>query len=124
MKSRSSTFFSLGISAALIAAGIWFLAGHHTWFGYGYGGGRWTMPHNMMMGGGMGIVMTIFWVVLIAALVLLISGTVNGRRTSEGRRDHLLDAIEILKARYARGEIDKSEFEAKCRDINTVKGDA
>lgn len=65
----------------------------------------------------MGIVMTIFWVVLIVAVVLLLSGAVNGLRGTKQNRENVSKPLEILKQRYARGEIDKTEFEEKQRDL-------
>ncbi len=64
----------------------------------------------------MGIVMIIFWMVLIAAVVLLLSGAVNGLRGTK-RNQEGTSSLEILKQRYARGEIDKTEFEEKQRDL-------
>jgi putative membrane protein len=77
------------------------------------------MGYHHMMGGGMGIVMIIFWVVLIGALVLLISGVINGIRGSQANDDDLRKPLEILKQRYARGEIDKAEYEDKRRSLST-----
>ena len=65
----------------------------------------------------MGIVMIIFWIVLIAAFVLLISGAVNGIRGSKQSQDNTLNSLEILKQRYARGEIDKAEYEEKRQNL-------
>jgi len=37
---------------------------------------------------------------------------------SQGRETHRADAaVDILRQRYARGEINKEEFEAKRRDL-------
>lgn len=77
-----------------------------------YGGGSWGYP---MMGGGsfgfgfMGVgMMVIFWGVLIflgyAALRWLIERNPGARRP---------DALDILKERLARGEIDPAEYEAR-----------
>ncbi len=69
-----------------------------------------------MMGYGFGIPglgMGIFWVVLILLLVggvMLFSG-----RDSTGSRHK--SALEILEGRYARGEIEREEFEQKRRDL-------
>ena len=120
MKRNTSTFFSLGVSAVLIAVGVWFLYNHSIGFRPGYG--RWAMgQHGMMgggiMGGGMGIVMIIFWIVLIAAVVLLFSGAINGLRGTKQNREDVSNPLEILKQRYARGEIDKVEYEGKRRDL-------
>ncbi len=80
------------------------------------------MGSGMMGNWGMGwfgmIFMIVFWVLVIVGLVFLIrwlikttnSGTTGGQVGSS--------AIEILKERYARGEIDKTEFETKKKDLS------
>lgn len=120
MNRKTSTLLSLGVSAVLIAVGVWFLYNHS--YGVWPGHGRWAMgQHGMMggrmMGGGMGVVMIIFWMVLIAAVVLLFSGAINGLRGTKQNREDALNPLEILKQRYARGEIDKVEYEGKRRDL-------
>ena len=114
MNRTTSTLLSIGVSAILIAVGVWFLYNHS--FGVWPGHGRWAMGHHGMMGGGMGIVMMIFWIVLVAAVVLLFSGLVNGLRGTKQNQEGL-SALEIIKQRYARGEIDKTEFEEKQCDL-------
>ena len=57
---------------------------------------------------GMMLLMLVFWGLVIVALVLGIRWLISQGR--EPRADSLLD---ILKKRYARGEIDKEEYEAK-----------
>ncbi|MBT8371116.1 MAG: hypothetical protein HKO68_07370 [Desulfobacterales bacterium] len=76
------------------------------------------MGYHHMMGGGMGIIMIIFWVVLIGALVLLVTGAINGIRGTQQNDDDLRRPLEILKQRYARGEIDKAEYEDKRRSLS------
>ena len=117
MNRKTSILLSLGVSAVLIAAAVWLLYRHNagTWMG----NGQWGMGYHHMMGGGMGIVMIIFWVVLIGALVLLVSGVINGIRGSQANDDGLRKPLEILKQRYARGEIDKAEYEDKRRSLST-----
>ena len=117
MNRKTSTLFSLGVSAVLIAAGIWLLYSHNA--GMWLGRGRWGMGYHSMMGGGMGIVMIIFWFVLIFALVLLVSGLINGIRGSQANHDDFRKPLEILSERYARGEIDKAEYEDKRRSLST-----
>ena len=116
MNRKTSTLLSLGVSAALIAATIWLLYSHNTdmWMG----SGRWGMGYHHFMGGGMGIVMIIFWFVIIGALVLLVSGVINGIRGHQSNDDDLRKPLEILKQRYARGEIDKAEYEEKYRSLS------
>ena len=66
----------------------------------------------------MGIIMIIFWVALIAAIGLVISGVISDRPSASSTRERSLpDAIDILKTRYARGELDKTEYETIKREL-------
>ncbi|MBZ0160938.1 MAG: SHOCT domain-containing protein [bacterium] len=63
------------------------------------------------------IMITAFWFLILLVLALTVrwlwragSGIRSVQRSEES-------AIEILKKRYARGEIEKEEFEAKKRDL-------
>lgn len=68
-------------------------------------------------GGGMGIGMLLFWGLMIAAIVVVVRGFGDRCGRSEpGARD--TTPLEILRARYAKGEIDKSEFEEKRRELS------
>lgn len=58
--------------------------------------------------------MILWWVLLIAAIVFLVTWVV--KQTSRGGGKHP-SALDVLKERYARGEISKQEFEEKKRDI-------
>lgn len=60
---------------------------------------------------GGGIMMIVFWGLLIALIVWLVRGA-TGRNPNASS-----SPLEILKARYAKGEIDKKEFEEKKQDI-------
>lgn len=76
------------------------------WFGdYGYG-----------MGHGFGwLFMILFWVViilLVISLAKLLSKRCAGEKTDRS-------AEEILKVRYARGEITKEEFDRMKKDIGS-----
>ncbi len=73
----------------------------------------WGMhPMWGIWGLGMTLMMLVFWGVVIAALVLAIRWM--ARQAAGPRPD---PALEILRQRYARGEIDKDEFEARKRDL-------
>jgi putative membrane protein len=74
--------------------------------GYGFGAG---------MGFG-GIGMILIWIVLIVAAVVLVRWLVSGSR-SRTDADRGGTALDILRERYARGEIDKNEFDRKRRDL-------
>ncbi len=76
----------------------------------------------MMGDWGMGwfgmIFMLLFWVLVIAGIVFLIRSLVQ----SKGGRDRSdvgtgSQAMDILKQRYARGEISKDEFESMKKEI-------
>ncbi len=85
------------------------------------GPGGWQMGPGMMGNWGMGwfgmIFMITFWVLIIVGLVFLIKWLIQ--TTSSGKTGGRMgsSAINILKERYARGEIDQAEFEAKKKDL-------
>jgi putative membrane protein len=70
--------------------------------GYSYG-----------MSSGMWILGAIFWILILAGIVLLIKYLWEGA----GAKGAQESALEILKKRYAKGEINKEEFEEKKKDL-------
>ncbi|MDP2953704.1 MAG: SHOCT domain-containing protein [Chloroflexota bacterium] len=81
------------------------------------GGGRGMMGPGWGWGGlFMPIFMIIFWVLIIWAVVALVRGTAWSGR-SDLPSDRPDSALEILKRRYARGEVSKEEFEDKKKDL-------
>ena len=70
-------------------------------FGWGFGGG---------------IMMVIVW----AAIILFIVWVVRemGDKNNSNKTHSSKDAIDILKERYAKGEIDKKEFEEKKKELS------
>jgi uncharacterized membrane protein len=85
-------------------------------------GPRGRMGPGMMGPWGMGwfggIFILIIVIIVIVALIFLLprlkqNNKINGIETSSGESN----ALEILKTRYARGEIDKTEFEEKKKDL-------
>lgn len=74
----------------------------------------WGM-HPMMWGAwgfGMMFMMVLFWGLVIVGIVLAIRWLIG-----QGRENRADSALEILRQRYARGEINKEEFEAKKKDL-------
>ena len=76
-------------------------------WGWGYGGygahWGWVGP----------IMMALFWIAIIVGIVFLVRYFVRQGRQS-GKED---SALEILRQRYARGEVSKEEYEEKRRDL-------
>ena len=62
---------------------------------------------------GMMFMMLVFWGLIIVGLVLGLRWLVT-----QGRESRSDTALDILRQRYARGEIDKEEFEARKRDLS------
>lgn len=83
---------------------------------YGHGNGDdWHMGGWPMMGGGMWCL--VFWVVVAVAVVVLVVLAVKYfiPKGPAGKAEK--SSLEILKERYAKGEISKAEFEETKKDL-------
>lgn len=114
---RCPLIFSAALSLLLLSFETNALA---QWRGYG----DWHMGPGMMGQWGMGwfggIFMLVFWVLVIIGLIFLIRWLIQSTKGESGRPlVNSSRALEILKERYARGEIDKQEFEEKRKDLRT-----
>ena len=85
--------------------------------GWQYGG--WGMRGPGMMGGfGWMWLMPVFWIVFPGLIILAIVASVRSSSESMGSDSSEADsALELLKERYALGEIDKLEYEEKKKDL-------
>ncbi len=98
----------VALANLLLPAPIW--AQERTWEFHGGMHPMWWMWSAW--GIGMMLMMLVFWGVVIIGLVLAIRWLMRGPRPSPADR-----ALDILRERYARGEINKDEFDAKLRDL-------
>jgi len=62
----------------------------------------------------MGGYMWLFWIIVLIVVVLLIKWIIDSTSQKNKNKE---TPLEILKKRYAKGEIDKEEFEQKKKDI-------
>ncbi len=111
----------------------WYGSGDGTGNGYGYSMmGRWRGgnidPNSSyaygpfsMMGYGFGgfgvldaIFMILWWVIIIAVIIAFVRWLHGRSHELHGRRN---GALAILKERYAKGEIDKKEFEERKKNL-------
>lgn len=67
--------------------------------GYGFGGG---------------VMMLLFWGLVIAAIVVLVKWLIDSQGKSRRRTR---DAMDILRERFASGEIDEEEFERRKKAL-------
>ena len=90
-------------TALVVSAGAAFADPADTW-GEGFG--------HMMWGGGFGmaggLMMLVFWGAIIALIVFAVRGFSAGSGSADKS-----DAAEILRQRYAKGEIDDEEYERR-----------
>jgi putative membrane protein len=70
---------------------------------HGFQGHGWGMSWGWIIG----------LIILIAAIWLIIKSIQQNKASADTHRS----ALDILKERYAKGEIDKNEFEEKKKDL-------
>jgi putative membrane protein len=82
----------------------------------------WQMGLGMMgkwgIGSFGGVFMIIFWILILVGLVFLIKWLIQSTRRGQTGNAGGNRALGILKERYARGEIDKAEFETMKTDLS------
>ncbi len=95
-------------------------------FGAQSGSGPWGIDSpwgvHMMWGTfgiGMMLFMLVFWVLVIIGIVVLIRWAWTSMDGAAQKGESAETALDILEKRYARGEIDKEEFEARRLDLRT-----
>ena len=93
----------------LVATSAAFLAGASAAFadaapdrGWDYGHMYWGTGHSMFGG----LMMLVFWGVIVALIVMAVRWFSQGSQSNQRSSD----ALEILRARFAKGELDEEEF--------------
>lgn len=75
---------------------------------------------HMMWGGGYGmwggLMMVAFWALIVGLIVFAARGFSNQPGTGNGQT-----ATDVLRERYARGEIDEDEFERRLARLESEK---
>ncbi len=61
-----------------------------------------------------GIYMWLFWIILIVVIVAVVRVMAGGGTSGASGTE---SALEILRKRYARGEIDEAEYERRRREL-------
>ena len=104
-----------------VGSGGWMPMMNMMWGGWSFPFGSNNSINNMMnfgfgtIGGFGWIFMVLWWVLIIAGIVALIKWLTS---QSRGTHNHEKSALEILQERYAKGEIDKKEFEERKKDLS------
>jgi len=82
---------------------------------YGYG------PHMTYFGGGFGIVGVVasilFWVAVFILIVMLVKSFAKHHDETDGEEGGEDTALQILRERYAKGEITKRQFTDMKKDL-------
>ncbi|RKF12290.1 hypothetical protein D6850_18875 [Roseovarius spongiae] len=78
----------------------------------GYGHMMWNGGHGIFGG----LMMVIFWAFIIGLIFLAVRGFSTRSDTGNGQT-----AMDVLRERYARGEIDEDEFERRLAKLESPK---
>ena len=81
------------------------------WQGYG------MMGSGMMGGFGTMFLMPVLWIVVLGLIIWAVVAAVRPGESSRSDSATSSSALDILKKRYARGEINKEEYEGKKKDL-------
>lgn len=92
--------------------------------------GQWQMPMWNHWGPGMmgwgtgggwlgGIIMLVWWIVVIAGIVALFRWLFTSKRPAGICSPPSESALDVAKKRYARGEIDQEQYRALKRELES-----
>ncbi len=112
---KKLNFAITSVIIIVLVAGAIFLARNYLFVAWNdYGGYH-------MGYGGMGVMMLVFWGLVLVVLILLISRLLPLNQNKFSDPTDRPDAIELLKQLFAKGEIDRTEFKAKMNDLRTMR---
>ena len=80
-------------------------------FGYGMMGSGVNGGYSVMF------LMPILWIVVIGLIIWVVVAAIRRPGESDSTARSADSALEILKRRYARGEINKEEYQEKKKDL-------
>lgn len=83
----------------------------------------WGNHEDWMWGMG-GLHMGLGWILILVVVAVVVWLLVRGQLSVSGRGAERPGALDILKERYARGEIDREEFEQKKTRPRSLARDA
>jgi putative membrane protein len=67
----------------------------------------------------MGIGMWLFWIVLLAIIIVIVKAVTANATVPPSKEE----PMEILKSRYARGDIDDEEFQRRKSELENKHGE-
>lgn len=104
------------VIAGILLSGIAWLLQNHVFFRWGGYGPRHMGP-GMMGFGSMGFMMLFFWGIVLFVLVSMIAKMFQKNDALPSFSHSETNAVELLKQRYAKGEIEKQEYLEKLEDL-------
>lgn len=113
----------LGVLVVLLLLGSIGMMGFGGFGSGGMMGGYWMRGPGMMYGWGLGglLLMLLFWALVIGGIVWLVVTLVRRGPTASMLEPSgaAQTPLDIIKMRYAKGEIAKEQFEEMKRDLGT-----
>ncbi len=110
MKKQNIKIIIIITGALLVIAGL--LVFHSSYLGWNGMHGYRTWP-CVMNYGSIGGIMMLLWIVVIGALIYMIFKLGSERKDLSAESN----ALELLKQRYAKGEISKDDFESMKKTL-------